>query len=267
MALNSPPVALFFDVFGTCVDWRSTVTKALVEAARATLGSASSISSDTRSVASGMTEKDWGQFAQQWRNTYKKFTGALARGEGQWKTVDQHHFDSLVVLLKEWHLEGLWPENELGPLSLIWHRLDPWLDSAAGVDRLNTHFQTATLSNGNVSLLKDLKEHSGIHFTHLISGELFGTYKPNPKVYLGAAARLGLDPAQCGMVAAHLIDLKAAKSCGFQTMYVERPEEEDWSFEEVQRAKDAAFVDIWITGQEDGFLALASRLGIEESKL
>jgi 2-haloacid dehalogenase len=209
-----------------------------------------------------MTEKDWGQFAQEWRNTYKTFTWALSRGEGQWKTVDQHHFDSLVILLREWKLDGLWSEKELGSLSLVWHRLDPWPDSPGGMERLNARFQTATISNGNMSLLGDLKKHSKINFAHLISAEQFGTYKPNPKVYLGAAEKLGLDPAQCGMVAAHLNDLKAAKACGFQTMYVERPSEEDFGVEEVQKARADSFVDFWVSSQEDGFLALASKLGV-----
>ena len=29
-----PLKALFFDVFGTCVDWRKTVTEALIDAAK-----------------------------------------------------------------------------------------------------------------------------------------------------------------------------------------------------------------------------------------
>lgn len=33
MALNPLPKALFFDVFGTCVDWRKTVTETLIDAA------------------------------------------------------------------------------------------------------------------------------------------------------------------------------------------------------------------------------------------
>src|ERR1700744_2153328 len=190
MAPDSQLAALFFDVFGTCVDWRSTVTNALVEASHSTLAASSSLSADTRSVASGMTENDWGQFAQEWRNTYKTFVWALSRGEGEGRTVDQHHLASLVILLTKWKLVGLWSEKELGSISLVWHRLNPWADSPAGMERLNTRFQTSTLSNGNVALLKDLREHSKINFTHLISAEQFGTYKPNPRVYLGAAEKL-----------------------------------------------------------------------------
>jgi 2-haloacid dehalogenase len=210
-----------------------------------------------------MQEEDWGRFAQEWRNTYKTFVRALSKGGAEWKTVDQHHFDSLVVLMSEWRLEGLWSGDELKSLSLVWHRLDPWSDSSGGMERLNRRFQTATLSNGNVSLLEDLRKHSNIKFSHLISAEEFGVYKPNPRVYLGAAEKLGLDPARCAMVAAHLLDLKAAKACGLQTIYVERPGEEDLAAEEIQKARGDSFVDIWISEQEDGFMALASKLGLD----
>lgn len=38
MSLNPAPKALFFDVFGTCVDWRKTVTDALYHTAESTGG-------------------------------------------------------------------------------------------------------------------------------------------------------------------------------------------------------------------------------------
>lgn len=32
MTITTLPKALFFDVFGTCVDWRKTVTESLIDA-------------------------------------------------------------------------------------------------------------------------------------------------------------------------------------------------------------------------------------------
>jgi FMN phosphatase YigB (HAD superfamily) len=34
MAKLNQPKALFFDIFGTCVDWRKTVTETLIDAAK-----------------------------------------------------------------------------------------------------------------------------------------------------------------------------------------------------------------------------------------
>jgi 2-haloacid dehalogenase len=116
-----------------------------------------------------------------------------------------------------------------------------------------------------LSLLGDLRTFSNIPFTHLFSAELFGTYKPSPKVYLGAAEKLNLPPSECVMVAAHLNDLKAAKSNGLQTIYVERAGEEDWDEDEVEKAKHEGWVDLWVSGKDGskGFIAVAEKLGID----
>ncbi|CAE6999456.1 hypothetical protein P3342_001028 [Pyrenophora teres f. teres] len=271
MTLQPTPRALLFDVFGTCVNWRKSVTSALQALAHASLNSATaSLASTLRLRASSMTEADWGNLAQEWRNSYKVFTQQLAADTSMpWMSVDEHHLRSLRELLQKWGLEGLWVDDddegdEVRGLSLVWHRLAAWDDAAEGVGLLNTRFATCTLSNGNVSLLEDLREYSKIPFTRIFSAELFGTYKPSPAVYLGAVEKLGLQPNECVMVAAHLADLKAAKENGLQTIYVERAGEEDWSKEQIEEARKAGWVDIWVGGEGNrGFITVAERLGIE----
>ncbi|KAI8939125.1 hypothetical protein NX059_004959 [Plenodomus lindquistii] len=262
--LSPPPRALFFDVFGTCVDWRTTVVGALQMQAHVTLNSATaSLASSVRLRASEMTPEQWGEFAQQWRNSYKIFTKRLVDDPSlPWVSVDEHHLTSLKDLVAEWKIEGLWDDVELRTLSLIWHHLVPWDDSGMGVALLNRMCSTCTLSNGNISLISDLRTFSDIPFTHLFSAEMFGTYKPSPRVYLGAVEKLGLSPQECAMVAAHLNDLQAAKSNGLQTIYVERPGEEDWSKEDVAKAKEEGWVDLWIDRSSTGFITVAERLGI-----
>ncbi|CAI6335006.1 unnamed protein product [Periconia digitata] len=265
MALPAPPRALFFDVFGTCVDWRETVTQALEAQAHVALNSATaSLATQLRLRASSMTPTHWHEFAQQWRNSYKKFTRELAADpQKPWKTVDEHHLDSLRELLVEWELDGLWTDEDTRTLSLVWHQLKPWSDSSPGIALLNQLFWTATLSNGNVSLLSDLRSFGSLDFTHILSAELFGSYKPSPKVYLGAAEKLGLRPDECCMVAAHLNDLQAAKSLGLQTIYVQRPMEEDWPNEDVDKARSDGWVDLWIGEGQQGFVTVAEKLGVE----
>ena len=265
MVLSTLPRALLFDIFGTCVDWRSTVTKALNDQAHTTLSSATaSLAAYLRMRASSMTLDDWGNFAQEWRDSYKQFTKSLAEDSGlPWKTVDEHHLNSLKQLLVVWQLEGLWTSEEIQALGLIWHRLNPWPDSSLGIKELNKLFWTVTLSNGNLSLLNDLHVYAKIDFTHVFSAELFGSYKPSPKVYLGAVEKLGLKPFECAMVASHLSDLKAAKSNGLQAIYVERPSEEDWSDELVENARTEGWVDLWIPAGQEGFVTMAERLRVE----
>jgi 2-haloacid dehalogenase len=67
------------------------------------------------------------------------------------------------------------------------------------------------------------------------------------------------------MVAAHLNDLKAAKENGFKTIYVERLEEEEWDAEQVEKARQEGWVDVWVSLGDGtkGFITVAEKLGIE----
>ncbi|KAI9836880.1 MAG: hypothetical protein M1819_001045 [Sarea resinae] len=257
-----PPRAILFDVFGTVVDWRTTVTRTLTETCAHSLSNpASSLASATRVRASDLTIEDWGRFAQQWRNTYKHFT-KTTDPKTTFISVDEHHHLALQQLLREWKLDGLYNPEELAKLSRVWHFLDPWPDSSRGIAELNKQgYTTATLSNGNISLLSDLAAHAELPFTHIFSSEHFRAYKPHPEVYKGAAERLGLKPEECVLVAAHLGDLKAARCCGFRTVYVERYQEEDWTPDEVERAKAWGWVDIWVGMDDPGLLEVVREIG------
>jgi len=259
--------ALFFDVFGTVVDWRSTVTNELHTRAQKSLSNEAinhAISDDVRSRASQMTREEWGALAQKWRASYYAFTASIVRDpQIPYKTIDEHHRDALQNLLAESQLHGLWDEEEVRDISLIWHFLNPWPDSAHGIDLLNKRFKTCTLSNGNISLLTDMARHAKLEWTYILSSNLFGTYKPNPKVYFGGAKELGLKPSECGMVAAHLSDLQAAKDCGFKVAYVTRPQEEALGSEDLAEAKQRGWVDVWIDEEDKGFVTIAERLGVK----
>jgi 2-haloalkanoic acid dehalogenase type II len=129
--------------------------------------------------------------------------------------VDEHHLDSLREILtnrrllfpreddtpaKLVHDGSLWDEAQIQDLSFVWHRLQPWPDTCQGILELNRTFETVTLSNGNLTLLHDMVNNGKMEFTHIFSSEMFKSYKPSPKVYLGAAEKLGLKPEECVMV-------------------------------------------------------------------
>lgn len=269
MGIHSDARALLFDVFGTCVDWRTTVTNALAKACIDSLAfPCDDMTEAARSNARNMSLNDWEAFAEEWRASYYTYTRSVAADPGlRWKTVDDHYLESLQELLaKNYFLpgngtQGLWTDDEIKQMSLIWHKLDPWPDTVAGLKAMNTKFETCTLSNGNVSLLQDMKEHAAMPFKHIFSSEHFHSYKPNPAVYLGAAKKLGLEPGQCVMVAAHLGDLEAAKRCGFQTIYVPRLQEE--THENEESAKGKGFVDLWVGFDQNGFVTAAKELGCQ----
>lgn len=265
--------ALTFDVFGTVVDWRRPVEAALSEALRpphhhrpsspASTEDEAAERAEAEARAGALTDADVAVLAQEWRDSYKHFTRGFRPGVDPWKDVDAHHLDSLVVLLRRHGLSEALSggDGRVRELSLVWHRLTPWPDSAEGLRALGgLGLVTATLSNGNRALLADLDAHGGLGFARILSAEDFGAYKPNPGVYLGAAERLGVRPGEVAMVAAHLGDLDAARRLGLRTVYVERDGEEDWEAGSERYEAAKGWVDLWVGVDEGGFVEVARRL-------
>ena len=261
------PKALLTDVFGTVVDWRGSVTTHLQQSCTDTLlsGRAVTLSSKTRQTASSF---DWPAFAQAWRVAYFHFCHSyipVPAGSPGFKSIDKHFRDSLESLLQENGLGELWSSEEMDDISTIWHKLAPWPDSAPGLMKLNgLGFVTATLSNGNTQLLTDLAQFGELPYAEILGAEDFGAYKPHEKVYRGAAKKLGLKTEDCALLAAHLGDLEAARTCGYRTVYIERQQEEAWSGEKVEAARGEGWVDMWVKLGEGGFeevAALFERMG------
>lgn len=224
--------ALTFDIFGTVVDWYGSIA---AEVAR-------------RGLAT-----DGGRFALDWRAGYQPAMQEVRAGVLPWTNLDGLHRRILDRVLAARGLEL--PEAETASLNRIWHRLDPWPDSAEGLQRLKRRHVTATLSNGHVALLVALARHGGLPFDCVLSAELFAHYKPDPEVFLGAARLLDLAPAQVMMVAAHPSDLRAAAACGLRTAYVRRPNEKGPSGQaEPHRSGEFDVV-------ADDFIDLARQLG------
>lgn len=251
--------AFAFDVFGTCVNWRKTITAEL-SVSFASKAASPSVPAPLRERAAALSRHDCEDMAQRWVASYGEFTRSFVPGTTPWKDVDTHFFESLVALLEERGLRAAYSEAETRGLSLAWHHLEPWRDAAEGLRRLRGRFTTTSLSNGNQEILRDLDKMLDSGFTVLFSAADFGAYKPNPAVYDGAASALGVAPGEMALVAAHLHDLEAARGRGWKTVYVERPLEEAWSKERVEEAR--GWVDVWVSADEEGFLELARRLGL-----
>jgi 2-haloacid dehalogenase len=80
-----------------------------------------------------------------------------------------------------------------------------------------------TLSNGNIGLLTNMAKRAGLPWDCILSAEVFRAYKPDPATYLGVAKVFDVAPEQVMLCAAHHDDLEAARACGLQTAYIERP--------------------------------------------
>ena len=199
------PKALVFDVFGTVVDWRSTIIR--------------------EGEALGREKNiyvDWGAFADAWRSRYAPSMDRVRRGEIPWTKLDDLHRASLEELLAEFGIEDLSGAEKVH-FNRVWHRLDPWPDAVEGLSRLRQRYIIAPLSNGNVALLTNMARRAGLPWDLVLSAELVRHYKPDPETYLMPPLLLDLEPEQVMMVAAHVYDLRSARNNGLRTAYVPRP--------------------------------------------
>jgi 2-haloacid dehalogenase len=204
---NIPLKALFFDVFGTLVDWRNSIAR---EAAAILHPQGISL--------------DWAEFADAWRAEYQPGMEEVRNGTIPFSKLDVLHRRNLERFLPRLGVKGL-SEATLRDLTLAWHRLDAWADVPTALVRLKTKFLIAPVSNGNISLMADLARRNQFPWDAILGAEIAGDYKPKPRVYEAACAAFDLAPEQCMMVAAHSNDLQAAAASGLRTAHIARPNE------------------------------------------
>ena len=207
MAAKDNVQALLFDVFGTVVDWRSSIIEEM-----------------TRFGAERTINADWAAFADDWRGLYQPAMEEVRSGHRPWTILDVLHRESLDKLAHRYGLEGL-SEADMCHINAAWHRLKPWPDTVAGLAGLKSRYIIGTLSNGNVGLLTRMAKHGGLPWDVILGAETARAYKPLPQAYLVSAELLNLAPFQVMLVAAHNRDLAAAAACGLRTAFVARPTE------------------------------------------
>lgn len=202
--------ALVFDVFGTLVDWRSSVAR------------------EARQHLAELAppDTDWLAFADAWRGEYQGAMEAVRSGQLPYTRLDALHRRNLDLVLARLPWGARVDEARRQRLNTAWHRLDAWPEVGPALQRLRAGgYLLAPCSNGNISLMARLARHNGWHWDAILGAEIAQDYKPKPGVYLAAAAALDLAPAQVLMVAAHGSDLLAAAAAGLATAFIARPDE------------------------------------------
>ena len=199
--------ALFFDVFGTLVDWRTGVAR------------------EAKSILKplGYTV-DWIAFADAWRDQYQPGMEEVRSGRIPYTKLDVLHRQMLQKIVPQFGLDKL-QESELNQLTFAWHRLDAWKDVPTGLSRLRKRFLIAPVSNGNIAIMSHLARRNSFPWDAILGADLARDYKPKALVYLTAVEAFDLKPAECIMCAAHSEDLRAAAASGLRTAFVARPQE------------------------------------------
>jgi 2-haloacid dehalogenase len=190
--------ALVFDVFGTCVDWRTAVA---------------------REVAAVLPGVDATAFATAWRAEYDPAMARIRAGGRGYVPLDDLHLENLHKVAADFGVTA--PDS----LNSAWERLDPWPDVVGGLTALKAGHIIAPCSNGSIAMMTRLARHAGLPWDCILGAELARDYKPKPEVYRASCAALRLPPSQVMMVAAHDDDLHAARAAGLATAFVPRPAE------------------------------------------
>jgi len=199
--------ALVFDVFGTVVDWRTSIIQQLQAFGR------------DRGIA-----MNWEDFVDDWKSCYRPGMDAVREGRLPWTNVNGIYRMKLDTLLRECGITAL-SEADTIRLNRTWHRCKPWPDVVAGLTRLKARYVLSTLSNGDVACMVNMAKFGGLPWDCLLCAEVFRHYKPDPEVYRGAIELLDFEPEEIMMVAAHNYDLRAARSHGMRTAFVPRRSE------------------------------------------
>src|SRR3954452_20780288 len=137
--------ALVFDVFGTVVDWRSSL-----------------IADFTKWSEKRGIKADWTALVDGWRAVYAASMDEVRKHpERGYVVLDTLHRRSLEKLVAQFSISGL-TEVDLHHRTMDWHRLHAWPDTVSGLTRLKTKFITSPLSNGNVALLTNIAKFAGM---------------------------------------------------------------------------------------------------------
>lgn len=92
------------------------------------------------------------------------------------------------------------------------------------LEGLAQKYPLAILSNGSVDMLDTVVGVNNLdgYFTHVLSADAIGVYKPDRRVYALATQAFGLEAGQIGFVSANGWDVAGAKAFGFRVAWCNR---------------------------------------------
>lgn len=225
---------LAFDTGGTILDWHSGLVAALKECG-----------------ARRRVERPWHDFANEYRRrALRRMVGAVDPAFN----IDDAHREILDDLLAEERIGAFSPEDRRAIVER-WHELDVWPDFPAGLARLRARYVCVSFTILSLPLIVDTARRNGIAWDAVIPCEMLRVYKTRPEAYRLAAKYLAVPPSDILMVACHNFDLDAARSEGFRSAFVRRPDE--WGPAGPPDPMPNPACDLVV----DGFAELAEQLG------
>ena len=200
--------ALTFDTGGTILDWHTGFSTALAETGK----------------KHGI-DRDWPALTNDLRKRSLMKMLNLGEHEPPAYNFDGGHRMALDEVIAENGLDAF-SEDERHEIAYTRaHNFQCWPDFPPILPKLREKFICASFTILSFRIIIDTARANGLSWDAVISCEAIGKYKLLPESYQTAARFLQLEPGECCMVACHNFDLNAAKSQGFKTAFVRRPDE------------------------------------------
>ncbi|WP_156884553.1 HAD family hydrolase [Stappia stellulata] len=218
--------AIFFDVFGTVVDWRSGIANAF----------------DRAFAKSGADIKPF-DLADAWRaEIASHLIDAVADQNASmpYAGLDAIHCQTLAAVVEKAELTHRLGDKEKATLERSWEHLRPWPDSVPGLRSLRREYVIAPCTHASISMMTWLAKSAGLPWDLILGAEMAPGRLSAPGMYRRSAAAIGLDPGDVMLVSAHNRDLDAGRAAGLKTGFFSRPKE----FGKGQTS-DLAPVDAW----------------------
>lgn len=201
--MNQEVRAVFFDFMGTCLDWHSSIVKAL---------------------PSRIAQSDRSRLAIAWREAFFREIHVRFEQKLPPENIDITHARCLKTIFSTTSFQDAnLSEDEQQTAVTAWHSMAAWPDVHQGLESLRAKkCEIYVLANGTTRLQLDLVRSSGLHFDMLFSSEMLGLTKPDLEIYRKALSLVNVKPENAVMVAAHAYDVRAAKRLGMKTIYIRR---------------------------------------------
>ncbi len=194
---------LIFDIGGTVFDWNSAVVETL----------------DRLVPPQSMPKPDRQAFAFACRARFMELNGAIMRGEKSWLTADQILAAVMEDLWEQTGLPRLTIEAKLD-LAHSWRRMPAWPGAREAIASLRESYIVAPLTILSWSMAVGSSRKNNINWDSILSCDILGIYKPDPRCYSRAAEIVDCAPGDIMMVASHPSDLRASMAAGYRSAYV-----------------------------------------------
>jgi 2-haloacid dehalogenase len=200
----TPVKALTFDIGGTVFDWMSAIVRPVdsILAARPNAGI------NARGFAIAV------------RQNFLDTQGRIARRERAALPADQVYAMAVEAALEHVKLVGLTgSQNEA--VHKAWQTMPAWQGAREAIAALREAFTVVPLTILSFAQTVGSSKVSGIAWDGILACDLLGIHKPDPRCYTRALEVLGCQPHEAMMVASHPSDLRAARSIGMRTAYLQ----------------------------------------------